>query len=95
MAFYAICTYDIADAKAYEPYVPAVLPILARHGGEVLAADFSATAVEGQAPTVQVILRFESEAAARRWYDDPEYTRVKQIRLGATTNSALVFVNAG
>lgn len=92
MAFYAICTYDIADAKGYEPYVPSVMPILQKHGAEVIAADFSAQALEGQPPSVQVILKFADKETALNWYNDPEYTRVKQIRLNATKNGSLVLV---
>lgn len=92
MPVYVICTYDIADAKGYEPYVPSVMPLLQKYGAEVLAADFSAKAIEGCPPSVQVILKFETEEAAQRWYHDPEYTRVKQIRLDSTKNGSLVFV---
>jgi hypothetical protein len=42
----------------------------------------------------QVILKFETEEAAERWYHDPEYTRVKQIRLDSTKNGSLVFREA-
>ena len=42
MAVYVIATYDIADPKAYEPYVPQVMPLLAKHGAEILVADFGA-----------------------------------------------------
>lgn len=94
MPAYVICTYDIADPKGYEPYVPSVMPLLQKHGGEVLAADFAAKSVEGQAPSVQVILKFPSEEAAQRWYDDPEYVRVRQVRLNSTKNGALIFVKA-
>lgn len=78
--------------KAYEPYVPSVLPILEKHGAEILAADFTATALEGKPPSVQVILKFASEEAALAWYHDPEYTRVKQVRIGSTENGSLVIV---
>jgi uncharacterized protein (DUF1330 family) len=92
MAVYAICSYDIADAKGYEPYVPSVLPILQKHGAEVLAADFGAKVLEGRPPSVQVILKFETEDAALRWYEDPEYTEVKKIRLNSTSSGSLTLV---
>lgn len=92
MATYAICTYDIEDAKGYEPFVPLVMPLLQKHGAEILAADFAATALEGRPPAVQVILRFETEQAALNWYDDPEYTRIKKIRIDSTRNGSLVLV---
>ena len=92
MPAYVICSYDIADPKGFEAYVPSVMPLLQKHGAEVVVADFSAKAVEGRPPSVQVILKFETEEAAERWYHDPEYTRVKQIRLDSTKNGSLVLV---
>ena len=49
MAVYVVATYDIADPKAYEPYVPQVVPLLAKYGAEILVADFGARALEGTA----------------------------------------------
>ncbi|MGE3176643.1 MAG: DUF1330 domain-containing protein [Vicinamibacterales bacterium] len=92
MAVYAICSYDIADAKGYEPYVPSVLPILQKHGAEILAADFGAKVLEGRPPSVQVILKFENEEAVLRWYQDPEYAEIRRIRLDSTSNGSLVLV---
>ena len=92
MPAYVICSYDIADPKGFEAYVPGVMPLLQKHGAEIVVADFSAKAVEGRPASVQVILKFESEEAAERWYHDPEYTPVKQIRLASTKNGSMVFV---
>jgi len=92
MPAYVICSYDIADPKGFEAYVPGVMPLLQKHGAEVVVADFSAKVVEGRPPSVHVILKFESEEAAERWYHDPEYTSVRQIRLDSTTNGSMVFV---
>jgi len=90
MAVYVIATYDIVDPKGYESYVPGVLPLLQKHGAEILVADYEAAALEGRAPGVNVILKFPSEEAARKWYNDVDYVPVKQIRLNSTKNGAIV-----
>jgi uncharacterized protein (DUF1330 family) len=90
MSVYLIASYDIADAKAYESYVPGVMPLLQKHGAEVLAADYAAQALEGRAAGVDVVLRFPSEQAARNFYNDPAYGPVKQIRLNSTKNGSIV-----
>ena len=51
-------------------YVPPVMPLLEKHGIEVLVAQFGATAFEGSADSL-IILRAESEAALRNFYNDP------------------------
>lgn len=90
MAVYVIATYDIEDPEGYEGYVPGVMPLLERHGADILAADFEAEVFEGEGPGVNVILRFDSKEAARSWYNDPDYGPVKQIRLNSTTNGSIV-----
>jgi uncharacterized protein (DUF1330 family) len=90
MAVYVIATYDIADPKGYEGYVPGVLPLLQKHGAEILAADYEAKVLEGKAAGVNVVLKFDSEDAARKWYNDPAYGPVKQIRLHSTQNGMIV-----
>ncbi len=86
MSAYIIVSYDVADQAAYEAYVPGVIPILAKHGAEVLVADSDAQSLEGQASQINVVIRFDSEEAAMAWYNDPEYAPVRQIRLDATKN---------
>jgi uncharacterized protein (DUF1330 family) len=93
MSVYVVATYDIADPKAYEPYVPQVMPLLAKYGAEILVADFGARALEGTARRVTVVVRFESEEAAMAFYDAPEYAPVKQIRINSTANTNMVLAH--
>ena len=90
MAVYVIGGYDISDPKGYEGYVPAVVQLLEKHGAEILAADFESETLEGDARKVNVVLKFDSEEAARNWYNDPDYGPVKQIRLNSTKNGSIV-----
>jgi uncharacterized protein (DUF1330 family) len=90
MAVYVIATYDIADPKGYEGYPPGVLPLLLKHGAEILVADYEAKALEGRESGVNVVLKFDSEEAARNWYNDPAYGPVKQIRLNSTKNGSIM-----
>lgn len=90
MAAYIIASYDVVDPEGYKAYVPGVVPLLAKHGAEILVADFDAKALEGEKRSNYVVLRFESEAAALTWYNDPEYEPVKKIRLDSSANSNLV-----
>lgn len=84
MAVYVIAGYDITDPKRFEDYGPGVMPLLQKHGAEVLAADFESETLEGEARKVNVVLKFPSAEAARNWYNDPAYGPVRQIRLEST-----------
>lgn len=90
MAVYFIVSYDIDDPQGYQAYVPGVVALLQKHGAEILVADYEATAIEGQASGVNVVLRFDSEEAAMNWYNDPDYGPVKQIRLDTTSNGTAI-----
>ena len=90
MAAYVIVSYDIVDPKGYEGYVPGVVPLLQKHGAEILVADYEAKELEGERRNVYVVLRFESEKAALDWYNDPAYDAVKKIRLDSTSNTNAV-----
>lgn len=87
MAAYIIVSYDVVDPQKYADYVPGVIPLLMKHGAEVLVADYEAKSLEGEASGVQVVLKFASEEAAMNWYDDPDYTPIKKIRLDSTANT--------
>lgn len=90
MRAYIIATYDIADPEGYEGYVPGVIPLLEKHGAEILVADYDARALEGSKRSVYVVLRFQTEEAALDWYNDPAYEAVRKIRLDSSDNGNLV-----
>ena len=90
MGAYVIASYDIVDQEGYKDYVPGVLPLLTKHGGQVVAADYNVQTLEGDKRSVYVILKFNSEEAALNWYNDPEYKDVKKIRMGSCNNNNLV-----
>lgn len=90
MAVYVIGGYDITDPKGYEGYVPGVVPLLRKHGAEILVADYESQPLEGEPRKVNVVLKFPSEEAARHWYDDPGYAQVRRIRLDTTEGGYIV-----
>jgi uncharacterized protein (DUF1330 family) len=64
--------------------VHAVVPLLRKHGAEILVADYESQQLEGEPRKVNVVLKFPSAEAARNWYNDPAYGPVKQISLDST-----------
>lgn len=90
MSIYAIVSYDIVDPESYKNYVPGVLPLLEKHGGKIIVADYDAKPLEGDRHSVYVILEFASEKEALAWYNDPAYAPVKKIRTGSCTNGNMV-----
>jgi uncharacterized protein (DUF1330 family) len=91
---YVIAIYDIVDASAYEAYVPGVIPLLQKHGAEVLVADYDSQALEGRKRSVCVVLKFKTEAAALAWYTDPDYEPVKKIRIASCDDTCMALAKA-
>ena len=90
MSVYFIASYDIENAEAHERYALAAGPLLEKHGGEILIADDDAKAIEGVGATSNVVIKFESEAAAMNFYNDPDYRPLQKIRLDSTKNGTVV-----
>ena len=89
MSVYIIASYDITNPAGYEPYVPGVIPLLQKHNAQILVADYAPQTLEGEARGVNIVLRFESEAAALAWYNDPDYDSVKKVRLDSSSQGTL------
>jgi uncharacterized protein (DUF1330 family) len=91
MAAYFIAQYVVDDPKLYKEYQAAAGATIQASGGEVVAFDVAAEILEGKPPGPQtVIVRFESTAAAKAWYESPAYQAVVGKRLAATTGFAVI-----
>jgi len=94
MAVYYIGSYDILKMEEFQNYPPKVLALIPKYGGEVLASDIKAVSLEGEAKTLNAVIRFPSMEAALNCYNDPEYQeKIKPIRINSTTNCTMVLVH--
>jgi uncharacterized protein (DUF1330 family) len=92
MAGYVIGNINVTDPDAFEEYRGMVPATIAAYGGKYLVRGGVADVVEGDwSPNRLVVLEFESLQKAKEWYNSPEYTPAKAIRLKASTGD-LVFV---
>lgn len=95
----AYCFWNVLtvhDPSAMADYVARVPPTVEAHGGEYLVVGGPFDSVEGQwRPAYPVLIRFPSMAAARAWYDSPEYAPLKAQRLAATSGDAFFMDSAG
>jgi len=92
MAVYLFTSYDILDQERYASYVPNVLPIMEKYGGEILSADTEAQMVDGEPKDINVILKFPTEEDASLMMQDPDYLPWLNLRLETTTNRLSVFM---
>ena len=92
MAAFSIVQVEPHDEKAMEEYVQASVPVIAQYGGEIVAVDLDPEVAEGSwHGPITIVVQWPDRAAARRWYESPEYQKAREIRLpAADTNVALV-----
>jgi len=91
MAAYFIAQYAVTDPAGYRAYQQGAGPTLAKHGAEIVAFDVAAETIEGKPPGPQtVIIKFASTAAAKAWYNSPEYQAVVGKRLAASNGFAVI-----
>ena len=90
MAGYFIANYTITNQAGYQEYLAAVGPILAAHGAENIVIDRDSELLEGSAGPVTVVLRFATKAAAKAWYESPEYRAIRHLRTDNTEGIGVI-----
>ena len=80
MPAYIVANYTVTNPEGYGDYPQKATETLVAHGAEVVAVDLDSQVLEGQPQPVTVILKFASKAAAKAWYDSPEYQAIVGMR---------------
>jgi uncharacterized protein (DUF1330 family) len=89
---YLLFRSEFPDPASIRPYGRAVVPLAAKFGGRFIALADRPEPVEGPPDTRRVvILEFPSLAAARAFWESPEYAEVKKLRDGLGTVEAVLF----
>jgi uncharacterized protein (DUF1330 family) len=89
------CTPAQNGAGDLAAYQQRALPVIARHGGEMIfRGPRSTTFVGDEGFTVSVAFRFPSAEAARAWYDDPDYQAALPYRDKAFTSIDIHLIEA-
>ena len=81
MAGYVIVDVEVRDPEGYKAYTDRVPATVAAYGGRFIVRGGAYETREGNwQPKRIVILEFPDIAAARAWYDSPEYQAILPIR---------------
>ena len=92
MAAYIIANVEIKDEARYAQYRAMVPATLQKYGGKFVVRGGAVETLEGDwKPGRVVVLEFADAAAARRWYDSPEYAPARALRQ-ATSEGKLILV---
>ena len=70
--------------------------VLNRHGGRYLVRGGASDLFEGdRQPERFVVLEFPDLAAARAWYDSPDYAEARAVRAGAAVGRMVAVEGVG
>ena len=95
MPAYFVAEVDVTNPSGYEPYRPLAAASIAQYGGRFVARGGKTELIEGgPEPQRIVIIEFVDTAAARRWYDSPEYQKALPIRLANSRGRAFIVEGA-
>lgn len=96
MAAYLVAQLKITDPKMYERYREAVTPLVDRFGGRFLVRGGALEVLEGDWPLTRLVaIEFQSAAAARHFYESPEYQRILPLRTEAAHGSVAIVDGVG
>ena len=94
MPAYIIADIDVTDPEGYEEYRARVPAVIAAHGGRYLVRGGAIERLEGGWPLKRcAVLEFENMAAAKAFWESPEYRPLREIR-ERTANSRIVAVES-
>ncbi len=92
MPAYLLANITVTDPQRYQAYRDQVPAVIAQYGGRYIVRAGAVHPLEGDLGLDRcVVLEFPSLAAARRFYDSPEYAPLLKLRL-ATTRSHVALV---
>jgi len=90
MPAYIIARVEVTDWERYSQYIKATPEVIARYGGKFIVRGGEMVTLEGEPEKRRlVVIEFPSLQRAQEFFHSPEYTKVKQLRLGASVGQFL------
>jgi uncharacterized protein (DUF1330 family) len=91
MPAYILAEVEVTNPAGYESYRPLAGASVAQYGGKFVIRGGKAELVEGsRQPARIVVIEFADNAAAKRWYNSPEYQEALKIRLANSTGRVIL-----
>ncbi len=85
MPAYLIAEVEVTDPEGYAPYRAQTPGVIAAYGGRFVVRGGAVEPREGTPPAGRVVvIEFPDMAAARHFYDGPEYQAILPLRLAAS-----------
>lgn len=94
MPAYLIVKTTIHDSEKIKKYLEGAPPIIAKYGGRYIVRGGPLEVLEGSPDDRRtVIVEFESMEKAKAFFQDPEYRKVREFRLGGVADYDVLLVD--
>ncbi len=88
---YVIADIEVTDSDTYEDYKRLSGAAAEQYGGRFVVRGGAVDVLEGSwAPGRFVVIEFDDEESARRWYESPEYSAARDVRQSCSTGSLVL-----
>ncbi|SEG47507.1 DUF1330 domain-containing protein [Marinobacterium lutimaris] len=88
---YMLFTEAVLDQPLYDAYIAKVVKTITDSGGRIIMVDDSPEVLEGSwHGSRTVLLEWDSAAAAKAWYDSPEYQAIIGERHASVEANAIL-----
>jgi uncharacterized protein (DUF1330 family) len=96
MSVYVFALLNVENEEGYKEYTALSPACIAKYGGRFFFRNGPREYLEGaEIDSRIVMLQFDSKEQVQRWYDSPEYTEAKKIRMANSTGSLFMFEPSG
>ncbi|MBK17747.1 MAG: D-fructose-6-phosphate amidotransferase [Rhodospirillaceae bacterium] len=91
VAYFVADQREVTDPETMKNYIANVAATVDQYGGKFIVRGGDPEVIEGEWPVRRVIvMEFTDRAAARAWYDSPEYAELKKMRWASTTTNLIL-----
>lgn len=90
MPAYIIAEVEVTNPAGYETYRPLAGASVAQYGGKFAVRGGKTKLIEGSPDPARIVIEFPDTAAAKRWYNSPEYQKALKIRLAHSRGRVLL-----
>jgi len=88
--YYIAEVFSVSDQAQFDKYGDGVPKTVEKYGGHYLVTFGKTQSLEGEQPKRIVVIAFNSVADALKWYNSPEYSAIRPIRLRSAKSRGFV-----
>lgn len=79
---------EVTNPADFNTYAAGTAETITKYGGRYLVRGGKTETLEGEPPRRIIVLAFDSMEAVKNWYNSPEYSAIRPIRLRSSRGRA-------